>query len=112
VERNLEHAYLGGKENANDMAVDVRADVDDNTPSHGDTITFTYTVSGNDAIDPAQDTITGVVTIGGQDYVCSTTLTLPGTPAASESFAQPTSGSGSLSFVSTPDPAVFTAVVP
>ena len=94
------------------MAVSADASVDNATPAHGDTITFTYTVTGNDAIDPAQDTISGVVTIGGADIVCTTTLTLPGTPAASESFAQPTSASGVLSFVSTPDPAVFTAVVP
>jgi len=94
------------------MAVSADGNVDNATPGHGDTITFTYTVTGNDTIDPAQDTISGVATIGGQDFVCTTTLTLPGTPAASESFAQPTSESGKLSFSSTSDPAVFTAVVP
>jgi len=94
------------------MAVSADGNVDNATPAHGDTITFTYTVTGNETIDPAQDTISGVATIGGQDFVCTTTLTLPGTPAASESFAQPTSESGKLSFASTSNPAVFTAVVP
>jgi hypothetical protein len=92
------------------MAVSVDCNVDNATPGHGDTIKFTYVVNGNDTIDPAQDTISGVATIGGQDFVCTTTITLPGTPAASESFAQPTSDK--LSFTSTSDPAVFTAVVP
>jgi hypothetical protein len=94
------------------MAVNVTADIDDNAPAHGQTITFTYIVAGNDAIDPAQDTITGVATVGGVEIVATTTLTLPGTPAASESFAQPTSASGLLSFTSTANQNVFTAVVP
>jgi len=92
------------------MAVSCDLNVNDPTPAHGDTLTFTYSVSGNDPIDAQGATISGTVVVGGVGYNVSTNITLPGTPAASVTYDTP--AGGGLSFVSTSDPAVFTAVVP
>lgn len=79
-------------------------------PAHGDTVTATYTVTGNDPIPPQVGTVTGKATVGEQDYEVSTTVTLPGTPAAAESFTVPVMAG--LTFVATADPRTFTALVP
>jgi len=79
-------------------------------PNHGDTITVQYDVTGNDPIPPQGATLTGRVIVGGNAQDVSTSITLPGTPAASVSYDVPSGGG--LTFTSTADPAVFTAVVP
>jgi hypothetical protein len=92
------------------MAVTCDMNAVPTAPNHGDTITVTYTVSGNDAIDPSSATITGRVVVGGIPYDVNTSITLPGTPAASVTYDVPLCSG--LSFVSTTAPAVFTSVVP
>jgi len=92
------------------MPVSCDINVDDPLPQHGQTITVTYTIDGNDPIDPQGATITGRVVVGGIPQDVSTTITLPGTPAASVTYDVPLCSG--LSFVSTGNPAVFTAVVP
>jgi len=79
-------------------------------PAHGETVTVTYSVDGNDPINPTSATITGRVVVGGTPYDVKTAVTLPGTPAASVSYDVPSCPD--LTFTSTADPAVFTAVVP
>jgi hypothetical protein len=92
------------------MAVSCDINAAPSAPNHGDTITVTYSVSGNDPIDPANAVIAGRVVVGGTGYDVSTSVTLPGTPSASVSYDTPTCPE--LTFTSTSDPAVFTAVVP
>lgn len=92
------------------MAVQASLTVAPSSPAHGDTVTATYSVTGNDPIPPSTGTVHGVATVGGQALDVQTTITLPGTPAASESFAVPTMSG--LTFVATANPRVFTALVP
>jgi hypothetical protein len=92
------------------MPVSCDLNVDNPTPAHGDTLTFTYTVAGNDPIAPQGATISGHVVVGGVGYDVSTNMTLPGTPAQSVTYDSPSGGG--LTFASTSNPAVFTAVVP
>lgn len=80
------------------------------SPAHGDTVTATYTVTGNNPGAPAVAAVNGDVTIGGSDYKVSATVTLPGTPALPEAFAVPTCPG--LTFKATAQPNVFTAAVP
>lgn len=88
-----------------------------NTPNHGDTITATYTVTGNDgtpAGTPNPGHVTGTVTVGDQVYQLDAPLTTPGAPAtppAPVTYATP-SGAG-LTFKQDPaNPAKWTAIVP
>ena len=92
------------------MAVTCDLGVDNSTPNHGDTITVTYTVTGNDAVDPSAATISGRVVVGGVGYDVSTSVTLPGTPAAAVSYGVP--ACTGLDFLASADPAVFTSVIP
>jgi len=92
------------------MTVSCDLNVDNPTPAHGDTLTFTYSVAGNDPVSPTGATISGRVVVGGIGYDVSTNITLPGTPSASVSYEVPSGGG--LTFVSTSDPSIFTAVVP
>jgi hypothetical protein len=92
------------------MAISCDINVDDPTPQHGDTLTVTYTVDGNDPVDPTGATISGRVVVAGVGYDVSTQVTLPGTPAAQVTYSSPTCPG--LTFAATADPAVFTAVVP
>jgi hypothetical protein len=92
------------------MAISCDLNAGDPTPAHGDTLTVTYTVDGNDPLDPTGATISGRVVVGGVGYDVSTAITLPGTPAAAVSYSNPTCPG--LTFAATADPAVFTAVVP
>jgi len=92
------------------MPVSCDMNASPSAPAHGETVTITYSVQGNDPIDPTSATITGRVVVGGTPYDVSTAVTLPGTPAASVTYDVPLCTG--LSFVSTADPAVFTAVVP
>jgi hypothetical protein len=94
------------------MAVSCSLGANPSAPNHGDTLTVTYTVTGNDPVDPSQATITGRVVVGGIAYDVSTAVTLPGTPAAAVSYIVPVSSDPSLIFAATADPAVFTAPVP
>jgi hypothetical protein len=92
------------------MAVSCDLNVDNATPNHGDTITVTYEVTGNDAVDPSQATISGRVVIAGENYDVTTTVTLPGTDAADVTYETPTCDE--LEFEATSDETAFTAVVP
>jgi len=92
------------------MPVSCDVNASPSAPAHGETVTVTYSVTGNDPIDPTSATITGRVVVGGTPYDVSTAVTLPGTPAASVTYDVPLCTG--LSFISTSDPAVFTAVVP
>jgi hypothetical protein len=94
------------------MPISCAINADDTAPAHGQIVTFTYTVDGNDAIDPTSATVSGAAVVGGTRYQVSTTMTLPGTPPASEQFEVPTSDEPSLVFQSTSDPAVFTCTIP
>jgi hypothetical protein len=79
-------------------------------PAHGATLTVTYSVTGNDPTAPSSARIEGSVVVGGVPYDVATSVTLPGSPAATVSFEAPTCPS--LTFAATADPAVFTSVVP
>jgi hypothetical protein len=92
------------------MAVSCALNVDNSTPDHGDTITVTYSVDGNDPVDPQGATIKGQVVVGGTTYNVSTSVTLPGTPAADVSYETPTCDG--LEFTQGGSDAEFTAVVP
>lgn len=93
------------------MPVSCDINVDDPTPQHGDTITVTYEVDGNDPVDPTSATIRGRAVVGGIGYDVSTTMTLPGTPAAGVVYDVPTCAD-LPGFTATSDPAVFTTTVP
>jgi len=92
------------------MAVSASINANPSAPAHGDTITVTYTVTGNDPVDPSAAQVTGRVVVGGTPFDVFTSITLPGTPAATVTYAVP--ACPGLTFVATADPAVFTAVVP
>jgi hypothetical protein len=93
------------------MAISCSINADDQTPGHGETLTVTYSVDGNDPVDPTGTSITGRVVVGGVAYDVATTVTLPGTPASAEVFDVP-SCPDLPGFVVTADPAVFTTTVP
>jgi len=92
------------------MAVSCDLNVDNAAPAHGDTITVIYSVDGNDPLDPSGATIRGQVVVGGTAYNVSTSVTLPGTPAADVTFETPTCDG--LTFQQGGSDAEFTAVVP
>jgi hypothetical protein len=92
------------------MAVSCDLNVDQPAPDHGDTITVTYSVDGNDPIDSQSATISGRIVVGGVGYDVSTAITLPGTPAAPVSYGTPECPG--LTFAATADPAVYTSVIP
>lgn len=92
------------------MTVTATLTVTPASPAHGNTVTATYAVSGNDPVPPVTETVSGDATIGGNVIHVTTSLTLPGTPAAAQSFAVPTAAG--LTFTATANPLVFTALVP
>lgn len=93
------------------MAISASLTVTPSAPDHGDTITAVYSVTGNDPVPPSQATVSGRgLVVGSQEFDVNTTITMPGTPAASVGYAIPTCPG--LTFTATDDPAVFTAVVP
>ena len=92
------------------MAISCDIGASPSAPHHGDTLTVTYTVTGNDPVDPSAANVTGRVVVDGIPYDVSTSITKPGTPAAPVSYAIP--ACPGLTFSATADPATFTAVVP
>jgi hypothetical protein len=94
------------------MAVSCAINVDDAIPSHGQTVTFTYTVNGNDPIPSSGATVTGAAVVGGVRYEVNTTMTAPGTPAASEQFEVPTSDQPGWVFLAGGSPDQFTCTIP
>lgn len=94
------------------MAISCDINADDPTPAHGQTVTFTYSVDGNDPIDSSSATVSGAAVVGGVRYAVSTTMTAPGTPAASEQYEVPTSDQTGWVFLVTDDPSQFTCVIP
>jgi hypothetical protein len=93
------------------MAISCSINADDSAPAHGQLVTFTYTVEGNDPIPSQGSTTNGAVVVGGIRYEVSTSVTLPGTPAASEQFEMPTSDAG-LVFSATSEPSIFVCTIP
>lgn len=92
------------------MPVTLALTIAPSNPGHGDTVTATYTVQGNDGIPPQAAEVSGTATIGGADLDVSTVITLPAAPPLGEEFDAPT-GAG-LTWEATPDPKVWTAVIP
>jgi len=93
------------------MAISCSLNADDTAPGHGQLVTFTYTVDGNDPVDPQGATVSGAAVVGGVRYEVETTMTLPGTPAASEQFEVPSSDAG-LVFDTTSEPNIFVCTIP
>lgn len=93
------------------MAISVSLNANDTTPAHGQLVTFTYTVDGNDPIPSSSAVVKGAAVVGGQRFEVETTMTAPGTPAASENFEIPTSDAGWM-FNSTSEPNVFVCTIP
>lgn len=92
------------------MSITVSITIASSTPAHGDTVTATYAVLGNDPVPPMEGTLEGDVTVGAEVIHAVTTLTFPGTAALPESFSVPTCPG--LTFTATADPKVFAALVP
>jgi hypothetical protein len=92
------------------MAVSASLSVAPSAPNHGDTVTATYTVSGNNPSPGQSATVSGDANVGGTDFQVSTTITLPGTPALPVTYTVPTCPG--LTFTASALPNVFTAVVP
>ena len=91
--------------------------LDKTAPNHGDTVTATYVVTGNDGT-PAgaaqTASIVGDVTVGPDTLHAVTTITLPGVPAVAplaETFAVPTVTGLTFTPVAG-NPKKFTALVP
>lgn len=93
------------------MAISVSINADDTAPAHGQIVTFTYAVDGNDPVPSSGATVSGAAVIGGVRYQVDTTMTAPGTPAASEQFEVPTSDAG-WTFAGTSEDNVFTCTIP
>lgn len=93
------------------MAISVSLNADDTAPAHGQLVTFTYTVDGNDPVEPSSAVVKGAAVVGGTRYEVETTMTAPGTPAASENFETPTTDAG-WTFESTSDPESFVCRIP
>lgn len=80
------------------------------SPKHGQTVTATYTVTGNDGTPPQTAQVTGKAAIGDQLLDVTVSLTLPGTEPLPETFEVPIYDG--LVFHETANPRVFTALVP
>jgi hypothetical protein len=94
------------------VAISCSINADNPTPGHGETVTFTYNVDGNDPIPSSGATVNGAAVVGGVRYDVSTTMTAPGTPAASEQFEVPTSDQPGWIFLAGANPAQFTCTIP
>jgi hypothetical protein len=94
------------------MAISVSINADDTAPAHGQLVTFTYVVDGNDAIDPSSAVVSGAAVVGGVRYDVSTTMTAPGTPPASEQFEVPAADAPGWTFNVTSEPNIFTCAIP
>lgn len=98
------------------MTITAALVVTPSTPNHGDTVTATYSVTGNigtPAGDPVAGSVIGDVTVGTDVLHAVTTITLPGTPAVAplaEAYSVPVLAG--LTFAATGDPHVYTALVP
>lgn len=95
---------------------ELHIDVDNDAPAHGDTVTATFSVTGNDGTprgEPVVHTLVGEALFDGTWAQVSQTITLPGgpgVPPVSEEFLSVTVEG--LTFTQTDEPAVWTAVVP
>lgn len=92
------------------MTISVALSVNPTSPTHGETVTCTYNVSGNSSGGGTPVSVTGEVTVGTSTFPVTASFTMPGAPAAAESFEVPTCPG--LTFTATAQPNVFTAVVP
>lgn len=96
------------------MAVSAAMNATPSAPAHGQTLTISYSITGNDPVAPFTAQITGGVVVGGQPMDLSTSITMPGTPAQPVTYDIPEgpAGTGLVFQVSPTDPSTFTAVVP
>ncbi len=92
------------------MAISVSLSVSPAAPNHGDTVTATYTVTGNSGTAAVNASVSGSATVGSTTYPVSASVTIPAVAPLSQSFAVP--ACPGLTFAATANPAVFTAVVP
>lgn len=93
------------------MAATLTLTLDNDHPAHGDTVTATYTVFGNDGVPERSVTIVGSGTVGGEPIgPANAVLVLPGTDPLPEAFNAPTVDG--LTFEATSDPKAWTALVP
>lgn len=92
------------------MTITATITVSPAAPKSADTVTATYTVTGNDPVAPTSTQVSGVAHVGDQDIDVTTTITLPGVPSLPETFTAPTCDG--LTFEATDQPNVFTALVP
>ena len=92
------------------MAITATLTVDNPTPAHGDMITATYAVFGNDGTPAQAGSVTGSTDVGGQVIDVLTTLTFPAVDPLPVTYAKPVTPG--LTWVATANPAVWTAVVP
>jgi hypothetical protein len=98
------------------MTVAASLSLSPTAPKHGDTVTATYTVTGNDGTPAGADqtaSVVGTVRVGDQDLQVHTDITLPGTAAVDPlpvTYAVPTVAG--LTFVGTSKANIFTALVP
>lgn len=92
------------------MAVVAELVLDNPAPDHGDVVTATYIVTGNDGTPAQEAEAVGSADVGGTDYPVTAPIILPGSPALPQTYDTP--ACLGLVFVPTANPAVFTAVVP
>lgn len=92
------------------MPITVQLVVSNPTPAHGETVTASYMVAGNDGTPPEPGTLVGHAVIGGVDYAVEGTITKPAIAPLEESFSAPTMAG--LAFQPTSDPTVWVALVP
>lgn len=92
------------------MPITVQLVVSNPTPAHGETVTASYVVTGNDGTPPEPGTLVGRAMIGGQEYDVEGTITKPAIPPLEETFDAPTMDG--LTFEATADPAIWVALVP
>lgn len=96
---------------------ELHINVDNPTPAHGDTITATFTVTGNDgtpAGEPTSQTLDGEALLDGQPVHVFQVITLPGTPEVGPVPVEFVSVTlqGLTFTATTPTGDVWTAVVP
>lgn len=85
--------------------------LDNDHPAHGDTITATYAVAGNDGTPERSASVTGHATIGDQPFQTATVVVFPAIDPLPETFDAPTVDG--LTFAQDAnDPHVWTALVP
>jgi hypothetical protein len=84
--------------------------LDKDHPAHGETVTATYAVLGNDGTPERSASISGTATVGDQPLTAAVVVTFPAVDPLPVTYDAPTVAG--LTFTATKNPTVFTAVVP